>query len=293
MVKFEVVNELALKVTAGPGDVFFTKAGAFVGGQNMGPKNYQFEKVLLGPQGNPLQAMMGQLARRITGENLPLTKVKCQGPCITYHANEAQHVVVINLQPGEMISVESENILAFTSDCQYTVRFLASGVISQKGFMTSCIKGTSPSSYAAILVDGNPLVLDNRRDGSTLEVDPDAMVAFIGADPSFKMDLSWKNLIGQASGESYMMQWSQQNPAAVIYQPNERKSGINIGMDGGSSGQRASRQQNQTLGQAGQSVGNTLGQLGGMLGGIGGAMGGGTPTGGMGGGNPFGGIFGG
>ena len=142
MVKFEVVNELGLKVTAGPGDVFFTKAGAFVGGQNMGPKNYQFEKVLLGPQGNPLQAMMGQLARRITGENLPLTKVKCQGPCITYHANEAQHVVVINLQPGEMISVESENILAFTSDCQYTVRFLASGVISQKGFMTSCIKGT-------------------------------------------------------------------------------------------------------------------------------------------------------
>ena len=158
--------------------------------------------------------------------------------------------------------------------------------------MTSCIRGTSPNSYAAILVDGNPLVLDNRRDGSTIEVDPDAMVAFIGADPSFKMDLSWKNLIGQASGESYMMQWSQQNTAAVIYQPNERTSGINIGMDGGSSGQRASRQQNQTLGQAGQSVGNTLGQLGGMLGGVGNAMGGGN-AGGMGGGNPFGGIFGG
>lgn len=85
------------------------------------------------------------------------------------------------------------------------------------------------------------MVLDNRYDGSTLEIDPDAMVAFIGADPDFKMDLSWRNLIGQASGESYMMQWTQQNPAAVIYQPNERRSGINLGIDGGSLGQRAGR----------------------------------------------------
>lgn len=281
MATFKTVNELALEVTANVGDVIFTKAGAFVGGKSAGGKNYQFEKVLLGPQGNPLQAALGQLARRVTGENLPLMKVMCSGQSVTYYANEAQHVVVCKLMPGEVLSVESENILAFTADCQYSVRFLASGVISQKGFMTSTLKGTTPNSQAAILVDGNPLMLDNRQDGTTLEVDPDAMVAFMGADPQFKLDLSWKNLIGQASGESYMMQWGQQNPAAVIYQPNERTSGVNIGMDGGSSGRRASRQRNQTLGQAGQSIGDTLGQLGGMLGG--GSGSGGNPFGGMGG----------
>lgn len=75
------------------------------------------------------------------------------------------------------------------------------------------------------------MVLDNRKDGSTLEVDPDAMVAFIGADPQFKTDLSWRNLIGQASGESYMMEWDSHNPAAVIYQPNERSGGISVGID--------------------------------------------------------------
>ena len=75
------------------------------------------------------------------------------------------------------------------------------------------------------------MVLDNRKDGSTLEVDPDAMVAFIGADPQFKTDLSWRNLIGQASGESYMMEWASHNPAAVIYQPNERSGGISVGID--------------------------------------------------------------
>ena len=284
MITFETVNELSLKVTADAGDMVFTKAGAFIGGECYGQKNYQFEKVLLGPQGNPLAAAMGQLSRRVVGENLPLMKVIMRGQSVTYYANEAQHIVTLKLNHGETISVESENILAFTSDCKYSVRFLAAGVISQKGLATSTLTGMGPNAQVAILVDGNPLAFDNRTTGTTIECDPDAMVAFIGRDPQFKLDLSWKNLIGQASGESYMMQWSQQNPAQVIVQPNERKSGINIGMDGGSSGQRAHAQQNQTLGQASQSVGNTLGQLGGMLGG-GGQQGGGL-------GGMIGGLFG-
>lgn len=292
MLKLETLNELTLKVTCqGGGDILYTKAGAFICGECYGAKNYQFEKVLLGPQGNPLQAALGQLTRRFTGENLPLMKVTSRGDNITYYANEAQHVVVYNLKQGETISVESENILAFTSSCRYSVRFLAQGVISQKGLATSTLTGNGPNAQVAVLVDGNPIVLSNARNGSTLEVDPDAVVCWVGGDPGFKMDLSWKNLIGQASGESYMFEWSGNNPATVIIQPLERQSGVNIGMDGGSSGQRASRQQNQTLGGAAQSVQGTLGQLGGMLGGNGGGnMGGGT--GGLGGLGGLGGMLG-
>ena len=273
MLKLETVNELTLKVTCdGMGnDVLFTKAGSFIAGECYGQKNYKFEKVLLGPQGNPLAAIAGQMARRFTGENLPLMKVNFHGQSITYYANEAQHVVVYKLKPGEQISVESENILAFTSDCKYGVRFLAQGVISQKGLATSTLSAQGPNAYVAVIIDGNPIVVSNVQNGSTLEVDPDAVVCWVGqpgqCDPGFKLDLSWKNLIGQASGESYMMEWGQNRRATVIVQPNERTSGVNIGMDGGSSGQRASRQQNQSLSQAGQSIGNTLGQLGGMLGG--------------------------
>ena len=295
MIKFETINELTLKVTCqGSGDQFFTKAGAFICGENYGQKNYQFEKVLLGPQGNPLQAALGQLTRRFTGENLPLMKVPSRGDNITYYANEAQHVVVYNLRQGETISVESENILAFTSDCTYSVRFLAQGVISQKGLATSTLTGHGPNAQVAVLVDGNPIVLSNVQNGATLEVDPDAVVCWIGADPGFKMDLSWKNLIGQASGESYMFEWAGNKPATVIIQPLERESGVNIGMDGGSSGQRASRQQNQALGGAAQSVQGTLGQLGNMLGGMGGAggAGGAGGTGGLGGLGGIGGMFG-
>ncbi len=153
MIKFETMNELSLKITCqGGSDQVFTKAGSFIGGECYGGKNYQFEKVLLGPQGNPLQAALGQLTRRFTGENLPLMKVKFMGDSITYYANEAQHVVAFHLNQGETISVESENILAFTSDCKYGVRFLAQGVISQKGLATSTLQGMGPNAYVAILV---------------------------------------------------------------------------------------------------------------------------------------------
>ena len=117
MLSFETINELTLKVTCTGSDVLFVKAGAFIAGDNCGPKNYRFEKVLLGPQQSVGQALFGQLARRVTGENIPLMKVSLNGDSVTYYANYGQHVVIYQLAQGETISVESENILAFTQDC--------------------------------------------------------------------------------------------------------------------------------------------------------------------------------
>lgn len=73
----------------------------------------------------------------------------------------------------------------------------------------------------------NPLILD-----SPCCVDPDALVAWDGADPQFKLDVSFKNLLGKmgASGESYQMEWSQPG-TQVIVQPSERKSGIKLAID--------------------------------------------------------------
>ena len=276
MLKLETVNELTLKVTSqGGGDVLFTKAGAFIAGECYGQKNYAFEKALLGPQGNPLQAALGQLGRRFTGENLPLMKVTMRGDSITYYANEEQHVVVYHLNQGETISVESENILAFTQDCKYGIRFLAQGVISQKGLATSTLTGMGPNAYVAVLVEGNPIVLSNMQNGSTLEVDPDSVVCWIGADPGFKLDLSWKNLIGQASGETYMFEWGQGRAATVIIQPKERTSGLDVSMDGKRTGGKPTKQQGVSMGQSMNDMGSMLGGLGNMLGGGGNNGGGG------------------
>ena len=244
MIQFETVNEVSLRITCqGERSRVYTKAGAFICGQSLGGKNYQFTKVLLGPQGNPLQAALGQIARRFTGENLPLMAVDFNGNSTTYYANNQQHVVVFRLGQGETISVESENILAFTGDCKYGVRFLAQGVISQKGLATSTLTGMGPNALVAVLVDGNPIVISNTQDGSTLEVDPDAVVCWIGSDPHIKMDVSWRNLIGQSSGESYMFEWNSNQTATVIVQPEERVSGLDVSMDGSRSGSRPDAQQ--------------------------------------------------
>lgn len=47
MLSFETINELTLKVTCTGSDVLFVKAGAFIAGDNCGPKNYRFERYFL------------------------------------------------------------------------------------------------------------------------------------------------------------------------------------------------------------------------------------------------------
>lgn len=234
MLRFETINELMLKVTCTGRDVLFTKAGSFIAGENAGGKNYSFEKVLFGPQNSLGQAVLGSLVRRVTGENLPLMKVTLSGDSVTYYADYGQHVVVYHLNAGETISVESENILAFTQDCDYSVRFIGVGVLSQKGLATSTLTARGKDAYVAVLSDGNPIVLSNVASRSTISVDPDAVVCWIGngpCDPHVTADVSWKTFIGQASGESYQFEWHQNLPVTVIIQPSERRGGIKIGMD--------------------------------------------------------------
>lgn len=231
MINFEVLNELTLRITCRGGGIVYTKAGAFIAGDSRN-KNYRFEKLLLGPQNGFLQAALGSLARRVTGENLPLMKVTMDGDCETYYANFGQHVVVYRLGLGETICVESENILAFSQDCEYKVRFLGVGVLSQKGLATSTFTGTGKEAFVAVLSDGNPLVLSNVDTGNTLSADPDAVICWIGqgnCDPRVATDVNWKTFFGQASGESYMFEWN--TPVTVVIQPSERSGGIQVRVD--------------------------------------------------------------
>ena len=123
------------------------------------------------------------------------------------------------------------------------------------------------------MTDGNPIVLSNMQNGANLTADPDAMVAFVGADPGVKLDLSWKMVLGSKgrSGESYMLSWDK--PAMVIVQPNERTSGIDTGMDG--KGGKPTKQDNHLFRQDGNQMFNNMGQnMGGQPNGMGGQQGG-------------------
>lgn len=273
MLKFEVLNELTLKVTSdGQGrDEIFTKCGAWIGGECYGGKSWAFDRVLLGPEGNPMQAIVNQVIRRVTGENLQLVKVTYGGPSITYFANEAQHVIPIKLGIGEQLNIESENLLFFYN-CKYGVRFLGTGVVSQKGLATSTLIGQGPDACVGVLVDGNPIVLSNQTNGATVFCDPDALCAFTGkAEPSFDLNIGIKSIIAR-NGESYAFKWDASKPTTIIMQPNERTSGIDIGIDG--KGGKPTKQNNQLFRQGGnQGLNSAMDALGGLTGNNGGAGG--------------------
>lgn len=271
---FTLRTEKELSCLASGAGEFYAKKGAMIAYQG----NFKFEKVLIDPNGgNLVGGLVRQVARRVTGENMELMKVTGQGDC--YLADEAQHITVIDLDMGDTLGVESENLLAFTDTCHYGVRPIGVGVISQKGLFTSSLKANQPGAQVAIKSDGNPVILQ-----TPCVVDPDAVVCWTGPDPQFKVDVNWKTLIGQTSGESYMLNFTQPG-YIVIIQPSERLSGLKISIDdkrytpNSQNNAGASTMQNmQDLGQ----------QLGNMFGG-GNNNGGGPAGGGLGGmiGNMF------
>ena len=260
MFQLETVNELYCRCTNFDGTGrLYTKTGSMVGYVG----DAKFTKTILGPGGNPLQAIAGQIGRRLTGENMPLMMVEPKHQqCQVLLATLSQHVTIIPLNPSLSLKVDSENLLAFTEECSYGFHFVAQGVISQKGLFTSELRMRAQGATVAILTDGNPFVLE-----TPCCVDPDALVAWTGPDPSIKFDVGWRNLLGRggASGESYAFEFKQPGYQVVI-QPSERKSGLDIGIDGHGSGNSPYVQQNQSVGDMMGHTGDVMSQVGNALG---------------------------
>lgn len=225
--QFETDRELFLKASGN--GIFFAKKGSMVADQG----SFKYDKRLLGTnKGNIAGQVLNHLSRKLTGENLEVMEVKGQG--VVYLADQESHVTVITLEPHgawNSISVESEDLLAFTEDCKYGVTPIGVGVLSQKGLFTSKLTYNDQNSQGmanaqvAIKTQGNPLVLE-----SPCRVDPDAIVAWTGKSPKVKLGVSWKTLIGQTSGESYMFEFNEPGQI-VIVQPFERESGLKVGID--------------------------------------------------------------
>lgn len=221
MFTFEKKEELTC-LCRGSGEIF-AKKGAMIAYKG----DFTFDKKILGANnGNGLVGALFDFGKRaITGETMSIMSAKGSGEL--YLAQNAYHVQIFDLDPGEDLSVESENILAFPVELYNTPKFLGVGVISQKGLFTSYFKNTTNEVVqVAVITDGNPIYLEG-----PCYVDPDALVAFTGKDPSFAVNkLSWKNLIGQHSGESYTLRFDQPGQV-VLVQPSERLSGLRVSID--------------------------------------------------------------
>lgn len=156
------------------------------------------------------------LKQRVTGESLSLMEVTGRGT--VHFAVGAGHVLVVDLA-GEVLKAESQGLLALSDSLRTDVTFTGlQGASSGQGLFTTTVSGHG--QVALISLGGPPIAL-RVSPGTPLVVDPDAYIGAVGQlQQSFVSDVSWRNLIGESSGEAFSLRFEGQG--VVYIQPEER-----------------------------------------------------------------------
>lgn len=154
--------------------------------------------------------------RRVTGESVSL--MRCSGQGTVWFARDAMEILVIELA-GDTLKVESEQLLAVSDTLRTDVAFAGlRGATSGQGLFTTTVTGMGA---VALLSAGGPPIALQVTPQYPLVVDPDAFVASQGKlNQTFVTDVSWRNLIGESSGEAFSLRF---DGSGVVYiQPEER-----------------------------------------------------------------------
>ncbi len=160
--------------------------------------------------------LLAGLKRRATGESVAL--MRCSGTGTVWFAKDAMEVLVVELA-GETLKVESEQLLALSDTLRTDVAFAGMrGATSGQGLFTTTVTG---HGTAALLSAGGPPVALRVTPRYPLVVDPDAFIASQGElTQSFVTDVSWRNLVGESSGEAFSLRFD--GTGVVYIQPEER-----------------------------------------------------------------------
>ncbi|MDN5931809.1 MAG: AIM24 family protein [Pseudonocardia sp.] len=160
--------------------------------------------------------LMAGLKRRATGESVAL--MQCTGQGTVWFAKDAMEVLIVELN-GDTLKVESEQLLALSDKLKTDVAFAGvRGASSGQGLFTTTVTGFGS---VALLSSGGPPIALEVSPQYPLVVDPDAFIANQGQlNQSFVTDVSWRNLIGESSGEAFSLRF---DGSGVVYiQPEER-----------------------------------------------------------------------
>jgi uncharacterized protein (AIM24 family) len=157
----------------------------------------------------------GMLKKKVTGEGAVM--MQASGTGHLYLADQGKDVQIIELDPGEQISVNGNDILAFESSVDWDIKMMDSIAGSSSGGMFNVyLEGPG---YIAITTHGKPIVVP-----TPVRTDPQATVAWSGnVSPGTKRDLNLKSFIGKSSGETFQLDFSQEG-GFVIVQPFEERT---------------------------------------------------------------------
>ena len=156
--------------------------------------------------------LTGFIKSKATEEGTPVMEVEGTGHL--YLADQGKEIQILDLDEGESISVNGNDVLAFESGVDYTISTIDSLAGSATGGLTNVF--LEGPGHVAITTHGNPLVLT-----PPVKTDPAATVAWSGdTSPSGSVNRSLSDLVGQSSDERYQLEFTNSD-GFVVVQPYE------------------------------------------------------------------------
>nr|BFE67032.1 hypothetical protein GCM10020092_003330 [Actinoplanes digitatis] len=145
------------------------------------------------------------LKQKLTGEGVPLMKISGRGD--VFLAENAADIHIIDLEPGDALSINGANVLAFDSTLNYDIKMVQGvGMMSNAGLFNCVFSGYG---RIAVTTKGTPVVLS--VDQPTY-VDPQAAICWsanlqTGYHRAEQMGLG--TLLGRSTGERFTMSFAQ------------------------------------------------------------------------------------
>ncbi|ARZ71649.1 hypothetical protein SMD11_6073 [Streptomyces albireticuli] len=170
--------------------------------------NLQFEK--LG------QGVGKFLKRAMTGEGLALMAVRGQGE--VWLAHEAANCFIIDIAPGESLTVNGRNVLCFDPTLSYEIKVVKGAGMTGGGLFNSVFTG---HGKLGVMCEGNPIVIPVSAHAPVF-VDTDAVVGWSAhLQTSLHRSQSLGSMLRGGSGEA--VQLKLEGEGFVIVRPSEAK----------------------------------------------------------------------
>jgi uncharacterized protein (AIM24 family) len=162
------------------------------------------------------QGVGGMLKRAVTGEGLPLMTVRGQGEA--WFAHEAQNCFVVDVEPGDLFTVNGRNVLCFDSTLQYEIKTVKGSGIAGGGLFNSVFSG---HGRLGLVCEGNPLVIPVSSQQPVF-VDTDAVVGWSAhLATSLHRSQSVGSMLRGGSGEAVQLRLDGEG--FVVVRPSEQK----------------------------------------------------------------------
>jgi uncharacterized protein (AIM24 family) len=162
------------------------------------------------------QGVGGMLKRAVTGEGLPLMTVRGQGEA--WFAHEAQNCFVVEVEPGDLFTVNGRNVLCFDSTLRYDIKTVKGSGIAGGGLFNSVFSG---HGRLGLVCQGDPLVIPVSAQQPVF-VDTDAVVGWSAhLTTSLHRSQSVGSMLRGGSGE--VVQLRLDGEGFVVVRPSEQK----------------------------------------------------------------------